>query len=397
MKHSLQRIFIVFNKEVIDNLRDRRSLFSAAMSTLIGPLILLVLIFILGRTVFSDTQETTLDLPFIGAQNAPALVEYLEQNGISIVAAPDDPAQAVRNGDVDIVVVVPENYREDFNRGVPATVRVIHDSSRQSAIAHIERIRNLLENYSGQIAALRLMARGINPIVTAPLAIERLDVATPQSQALIFLNMMPYFVVMVVFMGGMYVIIDTTAGERERGSLEPLLINPVERWEFVLAKLAASWPFAIFTLFLNLMAFAVVFNAFPLEDYIGFQLSIDMRALGGIFLIALPMILLASALQMIIATFTRSFKEAQTYVGFLPLIPALPGIGLAFLPIKSSIWTMLVPTFGQQLLINQLMRGEDVLLANVMISTAVTIILAVVLIYAAIKLYERERVLFGTK
>ena len=264
-------------------------------------------------------------------------------------------------------------------------------------MASVERTRGLIEAYSRQIALLRLTARGLNPVMIEPLAIERLDVSTPQSQAVIFLNMMPYFVVLVVFVGGMYVIIDATAGERERGSLEPLLINPVRRWEFVLGKLAAALPFAIFTLFLTLLAFAAAFNLFPIEDYVGFQLTLDPLALMGIFLVSLPMILLASALQMIIATFTRSFKEAQTYVAFLPLIPALPGIGLAFLPVKPALWTMLIPTFGQQLLINQLMRGEPVNLANVAISTVVTLLVAAVLIDIAVRLYQDERILFGPK
>jgi sodium transport system permease protein len=231
--------------------------------------------------------------------------------------------------------------------------------------------------------------------VTEPLAIEQQDVSTPQSQGVLFLNILPYFIVMVVFMGGMYVIIDTTAGERERGSLEPLLINPVARWEFVIGKMSAAVPFAIFAVLTTLVAFSVVFNVFPLEDYVGVPVNVDTGALIGIFLISLPMILLASALQMIIATYTRSFKEAQTYVGFLPLIPALPGIGLAFLAVKANFWTMLIPTFGQQLLINQLMRGEPVNPINVLISTVVTLILAGVLVWVAIKLYERERVLLG--
>jgi sodium transport system permease protein len=141
----------------------------------------------------------------------------------------------------------------------------------------------------------------------------------------------------------------------------------------------------------------LAFNAFPIEDYIGIQLSIDTSALIGIFLIAIPMILLSSALQMIIATFTRSFKEAQTYVAFLPLIPALPGIGLAFLPIKTSLWMMLIPTFGQQLLINQLMRGEKLDPLNVIVSTVATILIAIVLVFIAVKLYQSERILLGTK
>jgi len=260
------------------------------------------------------------------------LIQFLEQNGAEILPAPDDPETDVRNGNLEVVLVIPMDYGDDFSNGRPATVQMIVDSSRQSAVATTERTRELLESYSNQIGSLRLIVRGISPAVIHPLVIERIDVATPQSQVLIFLNMMPYFVVLVVFMGGMYVIIDATAGERERGSLEPLLINPVARWEFVVGKLLASIPFATFAVFLTLIAFAIAFNAFPLEDYVGFQLTINIPALVGIFLIALPMILLASGLQMIIATFTRSFKEAQTYVAFLPLIPALPGIGLAFLP-----------------------------------------------------------------
>ena len=397
MNGSLTRIYVVFRKEAMDNLRDRRSIFSALSSSLIGPVILVLLIYILGKSIFSDRLLNPLQLPVSGAENAPELILFMEQNGTQILPAPANPEVAVRNGDADVILIIPKGYDSEFSRGRPATVQLVLDSTRQSAISSVERTRDLLSAYNQQIASLRLIARGVNPTVTSPLAVENIDLATPQTQALIFLNMMPYFIVMVVFLGGMYVVIDTTAGERERGSLEPLLINPVARWEFVIGKLAASWPFAIFTLLCNLMAFALAFNVFPLEDYIGIQLSIDLTALGWIFVIALPMVLLASALQMIIATFTRSFKEAQTYVAFLPLIPALPGIGLAFLPVKPTLWTMLIPTFGQQLLINQLMRGEAVSPINAGASAAMTILVAIGLTYAAIRLYQRERLLFGTK
>jgi sodium transport system permease protein len=208
---------------------------------------------------------------------------------------------------------------------------------------------------------------------------------------------MPYFVIMVIFVGGMHVVIDATAGEKERGSLEPLLINPAARWELVTGKLLASIPFAMLSVFVNLLAFAVCFNLVPLEDFVGFQLTIDVWALVKIFLLSLPMIVLASALQMIIATFTRSFKEAQSYAGFLPLIPALPGLGLAFLPVKPALWTMLIPTFGQQILINQFMRAEPVSLLNVLVSSAVTLLLALVFIFIAIRLFEQERVIFGSR
>lgn len=397
MNATLDRIGVIFTKEIRDNLRDRRSLFSALSSSLIGPVLIVAMIMVLGKTIFTEQIEKPLALPILGAENASSLISFLRQNNIEIHPAPLNAKEAVRNGDLNLVLVIPDDYAEDFGAGLPANIQLVIDSSRQSALPDIERVRAILGAYEQQIANNRLLLRGVSPLVINPLDVERVDVATPQSQVLIFLNMMPYFIILVIFVGGMYVIIDATAGERERGSLEPLLINPARRWEFVLGKLLAAAPFAVFSVFVTLLAFAIAFNLIPLEDYVGIQLTINPVALMGIFLISLPMILLASALQMIVASFTHSFKEAQTYVAFLPLIPALPGILLAFLPVKPSLWTMLVPTFGQQLLINQLMRGEPLAPTNVVVSTLVTLLLAAVLTLVAIFLYGKERIILGNR
>jgi sodium transport system permease protein len=397
MNVSLKRIAIVFNKEVLDNLRDRRSLFSSLVSTLIGPGILLLMIIILGKTFFRDQTENKLDLPVLGIEKAPTLISYLEQQNVEIVSAPADPETAVRNGDVNIVLVISDSYGKDFERGEPASVQLIVDSSRQSAFSDVQRITTLLDNYKKMMGSLRLMARGISPTVTEVLAVETVDVSTPQTQVLIFLNMMPYFIILVVFVGGMHVIVDATAGERERGSLEPLLINPVKRSEFVVGKLLASIPFATLAVFVTLLAFALAFNAFPIEEVIGYPMSINLSALVGIFFISLPMIFLASAIQMIITSYTRSYKEAQTYTGFLPLVPALPGIAIAFLPVKPAVWMMLIPTFGQQFLINQMMRGEPIDPLYVIVSTVSTTIAAMACIFVAVRLYQRERLLYSSR
>ena len=397
MNDAFRRIWIVCEKEIKDNLRDRRSLVSALVNPLLGPVIIVLMIVVVGKAFFTEIRENALHLPVVGAENAPSLIRFLEQNNVVILPAPDNPEMAVKNGDLEVVLIIPEGYGEDFAAGRPATLQLVLDSSRQSALASIERARSLLSSYNDQIGRLRLFARGISPSVVSPLTIENLDVSTPQTQVLIFLNMLPYFIVLVVFVGGAHVIIDATAGERERGSLEPLLINPVRRWEFVLGKLIASLPFAIFALILNLAAFAVAFNTIPLEDYVGFQLTINLFALIKIFFIALPMVILASALQMVIATYSRSFKEAQTYTGLLPLIPALPGIGLAFLPVKPSLLVIAIPTFGQQIIINQIMRGEVTNLGYILFSVFTTLSLATVLVFVAIRLYQHERIMMGAR
>ncbi len=392
----MKPIAVVFTKELIDNLRDRRSVISTFGYALLGPGMILLMIVVLG-SMFREATERPLELPIAGREYAPALVHFLEQNNAVLVDAPGDPHDAVRQGDVDVVLIIPKDFGEDFSAGRPAPVQIVGDSSRTSAMQNVRRAQNLVRQYSQQIGALRLLARGISPTIITAVSVEEVDVSTPQSQAFVFLNMLPYFLVMAVFLGGAAVIIDTTAGERERNSLEPLLISPIERWKLVVGKLLASLPFSMITVWISLGAFALVFNVFPIERYMGMQLSVDGGALVSIFLICLPMVLLAGALQMIIATFTRTFKEAQSYVNWLPLIPALPGMVLAFLPVKATIGAMLIPTYGQQMLINQLIRGELVNPLHVVVSTVATLVSSALLVIIAIRLYSREDILFGRK
>jgi sodium transport system permease protein len=293
------------------------------------------------------------------------------------------------------VLVIPEDYAERLQAGHPAPIELILDTSRQSAFADMERARNLLNAYSSTVSMLRLQARGIDPAVLTPVQVMTRDVSTPQAQTLIFLSMLPFLVTMTVFTGGMYVIIDTTAGERERGSLEPLLINPVPRWKMVIGKLLASLPFAVASLVLTLVLLYVAFQLIPFEEVVGFSLELSSRAVWSIFLLALPVLLIASAVQMLVATFTKSFKEAQTYLGFLPLIAGLPSMFLAFLPVNPNRINMLIPAYSQSLLMDQILRGETVVNADVVMSVVSTLVLFVVALLASIRLYQGERVLIG--
>lgn len=389
----LNRITIIFRKELTDALRDRRTLTGALFYPLLGPILMFLLFSVIART-FSEQTDKVLVLPVVGAEHAPHLIGFLEQNRVQIEAAPADPATEVRLGNLDVVLVIPASYGDDFRAGRPATVQVVLDDSRQSANVNIRRTERLLEIYSGQIGALRLLARGVSPSASQTLALERNDVSTPQSQAAGFLNIMPYFIIFSVFTGGMGIAIDTTVGERERGSLEPLLINPVARAELVLGKLGVTLVFSLFAVVETLLGFVVMLNLVPLNE-LGVRVDLDPVSVIGIFLLALPMMLLAGSLQMIIASFTRSYKEAQNYLGLMPLIPALPGMFLAYLPVKPDVWNMLIPTFGQQLLINQLMRGETLTALHVLISVGITLFVGATLTWFAIRLYEGEHVVLG--
>jgi sodium transport system permease protein len=391
----MKRVWIIFQKEVLDNLRDRRTITSSMLTSLFTPALLLALIVVLGRTLNVNPEEKPLSLPVIGAENAPGLIDYLKQNNVEIAPQPLDPEAAVKAGALDVVLVIPADFGESFTAGKPASVQLIVDSSRQAASASIRRVRGLIGGYSQMIGSLRVEARGVDLKLLNAVSVAELDVATPQSQALILLNMMPFLIILNIFVGGMNVIIDATAGERERGSLEPLLINPVRRWEFVVGKLLASLPYALFTLGLVLFFMWLGFSVVPVEDYLGFPMRLDAGALLTIYALCLPMVLLASALQMLIATFTRSFKEAQTYLSFLPLVAGLPGIFISFLPVDSRVLNMLIPSFSQSLLIDQILRGDAIEPVYWITCSLATLLVSGVLVGVAIRLYEREQVLVG--
>ena len=390
----MKKIFVVFQKEMLDNIRDYRSWMTGLFWALFGPLLLGGMIMLLGNT-FREKVEESLVLPVAGAENAPSLIAFLEQQDVIIQPAPADPEAAVIAGDINVALIIPEEYGEDFSAGETANVKLVFDSTRQSALADINRAQNLLESYSNYIGLLRLSLRGVSPEVIRVVQVEEVDTATPQSQALIFLSMLPYFIIFAIFNGASPVIIDATAGERERGSLEPLLINPLPRGCVAVGKMISAIPFAIFNLIITLAGFAAVFRFLPMEELLGVQIGFDLSALAAVFLVCLPIVLLACAIQTLIASFAKTTKEAGTYLPFIGLIPSLPGLALAFLPVKPDLWTMLIPTFGQQILINQFLRAEPISAMNILVSAVLTILLSVVITFIAIKLYEGERIITG--
>jgi sodium transport system permease protein len=390
----MNKIWIICQKEVVDSMRDYRSWSTGLFWAIFGPLMMGGVLIMVGSSFRADVEKP-LNLPVQNSQNAPGLIQFLQGHNVIILPAPANPAAAVKQGDVDVVLIIPNEYRENFPLSETATVELVLDSSRQSASVNITRIENLLEGYGKYIGSLRLVARGVSPQVIQAVTIRQVDVATPQSRANLLVSFLPYFIIFAIFNGASPIILDTTAGERERRSLEPLLINPLPRRTFVLGKLLAAFPFSLASLGITLIGFGLVFNVLPVEKFLGTRIELNGMTMISIFLICLPIIFFASAIQMLVASFSRSTKEAGTYLPFIALVPSLPGLALAFFPVKATLWTMLIPTFGQQILINQFMRLEPISGLNAVVSSVMTILVSAVITLAAVKLYEREQIVIG--
>ncbi len=390
-KLQRSRAFLtVFLKEVKENLRDRRTLISAFLTgPLLGPLMFVMLINItLNREL--DKAEKPLPVPVIGAEYAPNLVDALKAGGVVPGAAVADPEQAVRKQEADVVLRIASNYGKAWRKGEPVQVELFYDSSQRDANTSVERVTQLVEGYARQQGALRLVARGLSPSTAWPLQVARRDQATPQSRAVLMFAMLPYFFVITIFMGGMYLAIDLTAGERERQSLEPLFANPVPRWKILCGKLAAICIFSTASLLITLLAFAVVGHFIPTEK-IGMELDLGLHFAMNVLLLMLPLVLLLSALQSMVAAFAKSYREAQTYLSLLMLVPIIPSAVLSFMPIKAQAWMYAVPLLGQNLGIMQLLRGDGVSVEQIGLCLAGSLVAAVVAVLATIQLYRSER------
>jgi len=389
----LDLLGVVLRKEVTDNLRDRRAVAMALLFPLLGPVLLGATFTIVGRQVRS-AEERPLELPVAGAEHAPHLLDFLRAAGAEVLEAPPDPEAAVRAGDRDLVLVIPPEFGPRLREGRPAPARLVLDESRPSSRATLERARRMLAAWSHQTGALRLMARGVHPAVAEALALETVDLSTPESRAGLLLSMLPYFLVVAVFVGGMYVAIDTTAGERERQTLEPLLLHPVPREAVALAKVGATALFAAGALAETIVGFGLVPAALPLER-LGFSIRLDPAMLLRTFALFLPLLLLASALQVLVAVRARGFKAAQASLSFLMLVPALPSAVLAMIPFKLQAWMMLVPSFGEQQLVLRMVRGEPVSPGLQALSMGATLGYALLLLLLATRLFRSERSMFG--
>ena len=355
----MRGITTVFRKEVRENVRDRRAMIN---SLLLGPLLAPILF--VGLMWFMDSAEKeraekALELPVVGAEYAPSLVRFLEQQGTVIKPGPENPEDLVRDQEEAVVLRILPEYPERWSEGLPAPVEVITDISRQESNAPTRKVRGLISAYGQQIAALRLQLRGISPQLAAPVMIKDVDLSTPKSRAILAVIFLPYVLMITAFTGATHLAMDTTAGEKERKSLEPLLINPVERWQIMTGKMLTTTMFALASLLITMIAFRIVLPLLPIGAF-GVDLTLGLGTLARILLVISPVAVLAAALLTLLAAFAKSYREAQSYVGLVILIPMIPSMMFMVNPIKAETWMLSIPLFSQNIMIGEIVRGEDV-------------------------------------
>jgi sodium transport system permease protein len=349
----------------------------------------------MNRVAERTRDADRLTIPVVGAENAPALIDWMrQQDGVYIVPGPEDPEQAVRNKTVDVVVIIPRTFAERFNASKPAQVRIVSDSSNTTGQPAVLRVRQLVAAYSAQIGSLRLITRGISPIIASPLQVQEIEVSSAQQRAASVLSFIPLMLMIAAFTGGMQIATDSTAGERERGSLEPLLVNPVARGVLVSGKWLAAAFAAMLSVGLTTALTVLQLRLMPLQD-LGIRFSVGSNEVLGMLAAILPMCPLTAAIQVYIGTFARSFKEAQSYMGVLISVMMLPALLSSLYPIADRVWMYPVPVMGQYLLLTAFLGGRGPGLLPFMLSAGAALLLAVLLALMTTRLFSNEKIIFA--
>lgn len=386
----MKPMWTVYFKELRESLRDRRSLLNVfVIGPFLGPVLFILLINVVASREL-EKADRPLPVTVIGAEYAPNFVAALRQSGIRVDPPVADPEQAVRDQRIELALRIPERFGADWEAGRVAQVELLFDSSRREASGSVERLRAVVRGYTARIGALRLVMRGLSPAVGQPLVIAERDQSTPQARGALLFAMLPYMLVFATFLGSMSLAVDATAGERERQSLEPLLVNPVPRGQILLGKVLAAASFSACSVLLSVTAFAIAGRFVPMEK-LDMTLQLGAAFVAQVLPLMLPLVFLIAVLQTLVAAYARNFREAQTQLGILQLLPMIPSMLLMVMPFKPQLWMYGVPLVGQQLIITQLLRAEAVGAAERVLCFVVTALTGWLVYLMARRLYASER------
>jgi sodium transport system permease protein len=392
----MSALLTVCRKEILDTLRERRTLVSLLLGPLFGPILFTVMINMTVSRNLTSLDEV-LEVPILGAEHAPNLVAHLRARSIAPVEKHDikdveHAAELVATGAYDVVLIIDEAFGNDFGTDRAARVALVFDRSKSRAASRVGRLRGAVDGYSQQIGTLRLVANGVDPGLLRPLVVDELDVSTPASRSALMLGVLTYFLLFATLTGGLHLAIDTTAGERERKSLEPLLTLPVARSSLIVGKMTATVCYMLASLALTLVAFTIALRHMPLEQ-IGMSSNFGVATAALTFALLCPFAPLGAALMTAVASFTKTYREAQTYLTFVLLVPTLPLIIASVLNIEPEAKLMWIPSLSQHLLITTLIKDQPLSPSFVAISSLSTLAFGVVLGWLAVRLYRREAIL----
>ena len=384
---------VVFAKELKDALRDRRTWLVVLISSLVaGPASLLLI-----ASIVSSAEESAArrEVVIADAAKAPTLVNFLQRNGASVRDAPADYREELLSGRLqNAVVVIPDDFGRRLASGEPIRLEVVFDETANRAQTAVRTTIALLQGFNREQGTQRLLARGVSPQVLQPLQIEEVNLAGSRARGAQLLFLVPWLALVGAVVGAISVAIDVTAGERERGSLEPLLMNPVSTASLVLGKWAVAASCSAAVVVLTLAGFTASMQ-FVRSENLAALMQFGTPEILLFLILLLPFSAMVASLNMLAATYGRSHKEAQTYASYITMIVNFVPIIPLFLTVRDAPWQLLVPALGQQTVLMRALRGEAVAAVDILLPSTIALALTAAALLLQARLLRNERIIFS--
>lgn len=390
------KVFIVMRKELMEAARDRRALSMLLLIVVIYPVILWVALHKM-IDIATRAEREQVKLVVIGGPQAPTLLDLLEQKNIQVTARNDMSDAAITEllnlREYVAVIKVSDAFTENYNAMRPARIELWFDSASDLQ-SKLRRVENVLHGYNSNIAGARLLAHGVSPAALSPIQLQLYDTATNASRSVQFLGALLGIFFAATFFFCLNTAMDTTAGERERRSLEVLLAQPVRPLELIAGKWLATAVLAAVGLSLELVVAHLILKWMPLEE-IGMSWRVSLPSLFGMIACAIPLCLFAAAFEIALAMNAKTFKEAQTMMSFAVLLPMMPAIAIPMLDLNTALWMYTVPVLANQTLLMEVAKGQAVGILPFLLTTGSSLLAAALAIGFATWRLRSENYVLG--
>lgn len=390
MRRWWQVVTVVYFKELGDILRDRRALLTVGVVAILsGPVMLLMLANMLAG--FEARAERRIVL-VQGIEHAPTLRNYLERETVKIETPPEDYIDRLRLGRLpDPVLIIPPDFEQVLAQNAVPRLTIMTDSTNGRADAGVARLQRWISGFSLQRAGLEMAMRSVAGTGYGRMEVEEHDLAGPLAQSTRVFGMLPFFFALAALYGVWGAALDTTVGERERGTLQPLLLTPAGGFALVVGK----W-LAVSSVGAGMVSTAIL-GFIPAQAVMPGETLKAMLAFGGhesLMAIAMfvPMAGLFAALLMLAGARARSFKQAQASATglllaatMLPLLVGSSDSGVAH-------WHAFAPVLAQHVQMRALLSGDPVTWPGVLAGHLVTMLLVLPLLWWTSRCLSRQQV-----
>lgn len=390
---------VIFLKELRETLRDKRVILGVIVSPLLlTPLLMGVIMFFAGKKVV-DQQTATLEVGIYQEAAFPELTQHIETNDglkVSTYDSREKAIEAIKAFESRAVVVIPQGSREIFQSNGSAPIEILYDQANENSGNAHNRLRGVLRDFNKEHTKLRLISSNFEESFITPTEVKSTSIAEKSAVVGFHLSMfLPYLVVMGAAFGGLNTAFDLCAGEKERGTMETLLVSPASRYDIVKGKLYTIFVISLISAVCSIIGIviAMAFGGKIIETILGETMQISYLNLAALIVIVIPLALLSSAALLLVSTFARNPKEAQAYIFPFVAIFLFPAVLSSIFGAESPLYTGLIPVLNIALSMKQLL-GNAFDLTYFSIALSSSLAYAWVSIRLVASFFQRETILF---